>query len=63
MGLQQEYFEYYTVVIVVLVLAVHTNYVEMYSSLTCVQVNIDLAYDLMKAAYDGGINFFDNAEA
>jgi len=27
------------------------------------QVNEDQAYELMKAAYDAGVNFFDNAEA
>ena len=27
------------------------------------QLDVDKAYDCMKAAYDGGVNFFDNAEA
>jgi voltage-dependent potassium channel beta subunit len=27
------------------------------------QVNVDSAAEIMKAAYDGGVNFFDNAEA
>jgi voltage-dependent potassium channel beta subunit len=27
------------------------------------QADVDLAYELMKTAFDGGVNFFDNAEA
>jgi voltage-dependent potassium channel beta subunit len=27
------------------------------------QINVELAYQVMKAAYDQGVNFFDNAEA
>ena len=27
------------------------------------QMNVDIAYECMVAAYDAGVNFFDNAEA